>query len=67
MNATMLLSISNSTIVWSVIAIVILGAFACKVVESISTVKKLEKAYKAKSSMKVMRANIGDQSFNKAA
>ena len=67
MNATMLLSISNSTIVWSVIAVVILGAFVSKVVESISTVKKLEKAHKAKSTMKVMSANMNDESTHKAA
>lgn len=52
-----ILAVSNSTIVWSIIALFLVGAFLFRIVESLKTVKKMESAYKAKTEMNVAKNN----------
>lgn len=67
MNTAMLLSISNSTLTWAIIVAFLVGAFAFKMIDSIKTTSKLEKAYKAKASMKKSSHDAAEYDKNKAA
>lgn len=67
MNTAMLLSISNATLTWTIIVAFLVGAFVFKMIDSIITSKKLERAYKAKHAIKEAHGKNNETYCNKAA
>lgn len=64
---TLLLSISNATLTWTIIVAFLAGAFVFKMIDSIRTTNKLERAYKAKHAIKEAQSKNKESVCNKAA